>query len=203
MATGNTTHEFPDELPSQSLPTPPAPRQRSPRTDPSMRDGDSSHGNPYEMEGSDIGTDNDTGDAEDEPVHAGVEGGESAGTTADLRGDRQATDFTLAPEVEEAAAAAEGGDNKRAEQGRSSPRQPRATRDSAAYNLPIDGYQRLTVDEITRKARSLSPGDLKRIRAFEEKHRNRKTLLTHLEEMMHPARSEKKSPSRHVGSKRK
>jgi hypothetical protein len=89
MTAKNKSQKLPDELPSQSLPTPMPSRQRSSRNDPSMRDGDGSHGNPYEMEGSEVDTDNDIGDTEDEPVRADFDGGESDGSTADLRGDRR------------------------------------------------------------------------------------------------------------------
>ena len=76
----------------------------------------------------------------------------------------------------------------------SCPGAPRS--DAVAYNLPIDGYQRLTVDEVVRKARMLDPGDLKRIRAFEAKHSNRKTLLTRIDELMHPTAGAKRGSSR-------
>src|SRR5206468_1886048 len=56
-------------------------------------------GNPYEMEGSDVSTDNDTGDFEDEPAAAGFDGGAVEGTSADLRGDADTNrdDFRLRP----------------------------------------------------------------------------------------------------------
>ena len=99
MSIDRHTDDLPDELPEVVTESHGglAPRQRSPRTDPSMRDGDSSHGNPYEMEGNGFSTDSDTGDIEDEPVHAGFDGGAADGTPADLRGDTDtdAADFNL------------------------------------------------------------------------------------------------------------
>src|SRR4051812_41267436 len=100
MARESRTDDIPDELPEIAAEEwDRAPRQLSPRNDPSMRDGDNSHGNPYEMEGSDVTTDNDTGDFEDEPAAAGFDGGAVEGTPADMRGDTNTNldDFTLRP----------------------------------------------------------------------------------------------------------
>ena len=44
-------------------------------------------------------------------------------------------------------------------------------------NLPIDNYDHLTVKEVTNKLGSLSPGEITRIKTYEQKHKNRKTLL--------------------------
>lgn len=61
-------------------------RQRSPRTDPSMRDGDSGHGNPYENATDEPTTDNDVGDeVDDEIAYSGSSGGAVGGTPAGLR----------------------------------------------------------------------------------------------------------------------
>lgn len=54
-----TTEDFSDQAAGAGMP----PRQRSARTDPSMRDGDSGHGNPSDDMGADFTTDGDTGDA--------------------------------------------------------------------------------------------------------------------------------------------
>jgi hypothetical protein len=43
--------------------------------------------------------------------------------------------------------------------------------------LPIPEYQRLTVAQARRRLESLSKRDLRRIRSYEEKHKNRRTLL--------------------------
>jgi hypothetical protein len=48
-------------------------------------------------------------------------------------------------------------------------------------NLPIEDYDRLTVDEIEKKLDSLGKREIRRIRDYEEKHRNRKTLMEVLE----------------------
>jgi hypothetical protein len=48
-------------------------------------------------------------------------------------------------------------------------------------NLPIKGYQHLTVKEVIRRLGSLSQNEIKRIKSYEQKHKNRKTLLQQLE----------------------
>jgi hypothetical protein len=50
--------------------------------------------------------------------------------------------------------------------------------------LPIEGYRKLTVAEILRRAQSFSPDELRQLREFEAKHRHRKTLLVRLDRMM-------------------
>jgi hypothetical protein len=103
MALEPHTHELPDEL-GENIASEniidhdrPVPRQHSPRNDPSMRDGNSAMGNVYESDPGRLDTDNDTGDADDEPVAAGFDGGASEGTPAELRADMStdADDFTL------------------------------------------------------------------------------------------------------------
>lgn len=80
------------------------PRQRGSLTDPSMRDGNSSHGNPYEGDPEEITTDSDTGDTESEPVTAGFDGGANEGTPAELRADMDTDgdDFSLGAREEAA-----------------------------------------------------------------------------------------------------
>src|SRR5947209_6729014 len=69
-------------------------RQRSARTDPSMRDGDSGHGNPYEYDPGDAesSTDADVGDEVDETddeleAFSGAAGGAVGGTPANKRSE--------------------------------------------------------------------------------------------------------------------
>ncbi len=54
-----TSRDFGEQREAEALP----PRQRSARTDPAMRDGDSGHGNPSDEMWADFSTDADTGDA--------------------------------------------------------------------------------------------------------------------------------------------
>jgi len=58
----------------------------NPRTNPAMRDGDSSHGNPSETAVDVPTTDNDVGDSEEsEPPYSGISGGAVGGTPAEKR----------------------------------------------------------------------------------------------------------------------
>ena len=44
-------------------------------------------------------------------------------------------------------------------------------------NLPIKDYDRLTVDQVLKKIGSFSRSEVQKIKAYEQKHKNRKTLL--------------------------
>lgn len=112
MALEPEPNELPDEL-GENIASAnivdhdrPVPRQHSPRSDPTMRDGNSGMGNVYESDPGEVGTDNDTSDADDEPVAAGFDGGASEGTPAELRADMStdADDFTLGSREEPDAA---------------------------------------------------------------------------------------------------
>lgn len=48
-------------------------------------------------------------------------------------------------------------------------------------DLPIDNYQHLTVPQVKSKLDDLSAGELRQVRRYEEKHKDRKTLLVELE----------------------
>jgi hypothetical protein len=48
-------------------------------------------------------------------------------------------------------------------------------------DLPINDYQNLTISEIEPKLKPLSTSDIKKIREYETKHKNRKGLLAKLE----------------------
>ncbi len=47
-------------------------------------------------------------------------------------------------------------------------------------NLPMEGYDHLTVDQVLKKLKSLSPQQIKRVKSYEQKHKKRKTLLEKL-----------------------
>jgi hypothetical protein len=47
--------------------------------------------------------------------------------------------------------------------------------------LPIDDYDRLTVDEVRRRLRTLGPAEIRRVRSYERRHKNRSTLLEALD----------------------
>ncbi len=44
-------------------------------------------------------------------------------------------------------------------------------------SLPIEGYDHLNVDQVLKKIKSLSPAQIQRVKSYEQKHKNRKTLL--------------------------
>jgi hypothetical protein len=48
-------------------------------------------------------------------------------------------------------------------------------------NLPIDDYDHLTIKEVSRKLGSLSDKEIAQIKSYEQKHKNRKTLLEQIE----------------------
>lgn len=52
---------------------------------------------------------------------------------------------------------------------------------STDRSLPIDAYDHLTVDEVAKKLDSLSRKEIEKVKAYEQKHRRRKTLLEKLE----------------------
>ena len=61
----------------------------------------------------------------------------------------------------------------------------RATRAKAAKEnrggVPLEGYDDLTVEEAKKKIGRLSKGELKKVRSYEKKHKNRKTLIEQLD----------------------
>lgn len=51
-------------------------------------------------------------------------------------------------------------------------------------NLPIDNYQKLTISEIDKKLDGLSASQLRKIRAYEADHKNRKSMLAKLDQRL-------------------
>jgi len=71
---------------------------------------------------------------------------------------------------------------QRAEQGETKENKEKEKKGQAPDNdLPIEGYQHLTVDQVLSKVESLSRSQVERIRDFERSHRGRKTLMRRLE----------------------
>lgn len=184
----------------------PPPRQRSPRTDPDLRDGDSGHGNPGEPAGDLNAVDSDTdveaglpADVEDEPL-AGAEDERPAGAGDPLTADaedglpgaspeRQEEFETLVEEFEgegrypgrETEVAARIVNKQRREFGETAGQEAeRAAGRAPDRELPIREYQRLTVPQVVSRAKGLPPDQIAEIVAFERAHRNRKTLLAQL-----------------------
>ncbi|GAB4461956.1 MAG: hypothetical protein OHK0029_28030 [Armatimonadaceae bacterium] len=53
--------------------------------------------------------------------------------------------------------------------------------ESPDRNLTVENYDNLTVDEVTERLEGLSQKELRQIRAYEQKHRERKTMLEELD----------------------
>jgi hypothetical protein len=51
----------------------------------------------------------------------------------------------------------------------------------AAASLPIEGYDGLTVPQIQARLMSLSPGELRQVRTYEKRHKNRAGVLSRIE----------------------
>ncbi|HET9770375.1 MAG TPA: hypothetical protein VFS16_05760, partial [Acidimicrobiia bacterium] len=58
-------------------------------------------------------------------------------------------------------------------------KRPSASR--AAANLPIEGYDNLTVPQIVARLMSLSPAELRQVRTYEKRHKNRAGVLSRIE----------------------
>jgi hypothetical protein len=62
---------------------------------------------------------------------------------------------------------------------RAGPRRSRARQ--AATNLPIPGYDELSAAEVQERLDGLAPGELRKLRDYERRHANRKTVLDRIE----------------------
>lgn len=56
--------------------------------------------------------------------------------------------------------------------------------ESPDRSLPIDNYQHLTIPQVSRKLDNLSKGDIRKIKRYEEKHKNRKGLLSAIDKKL-------------------
>ena len=66
--------------------------------------------------------------------------------------------------------------------GRPAPaKRPAAKVSKAAANLPIEGYDNLTVPQIQARLVSLSPAELRQVRTYEKRHKNRAGVLSRIE----------------------
>ena len=74
---------------------------------------------------------------------------------------------------------------QRAEQGETKPartaRDTEKTGKAPERNLPIDGYQHLTVAQVRKKLEGLSAAQLRRVRDYEAAHKKRKGVLDALD----------------------
>lgn len=156
----------------------PTGRQRSARTDPSMRDGDSGHGNPYEYDPGDAepSSDTDVGDERDDERagYAGMSGGAVGGTPAGLR----SSGGNLPPGESGMTGSEARGDSTIG--ARQNPDRPAAASDEP----PIPNYKYLSVPEVLEKINFLTRDQIEEVQRFEFRHRKRKTLLTKLTRML-------------------
>jgi polyhydroxyalkanoate synthesis regulator phasin len=56
-----------------------------------------------------------------------------------------------------------------------------ARRTISAPSLPIEGYDDLTASQVDERLTGLSPGELRKLRDYERRHANRKTVLAAIE----------------------
>ncbi len=52
---------------------------------------------------------------------------------------------------------------------------------AGAPNLPIDGYDELSAAQVQEQLEGLTPAELRKLRDYEQRHANRKTVLDRIE----------------------
>jgi hypothetical protein len=55
---------------------------------------------------------------------------------------------------------------------------------SSDRNLPMEGYDHLTIDQVAKKLNSLTRQEVQRVKSYELKHKNRKTLIEQLDKRL-------------------
>lgn len=157
-----------------TLQTPDQPRQRSPRTDPTLLDGDSAMGNPNETLPPRDSTDGDTGDvvaqldvafadgspdSHYDPADV-VEAADEAGVSAD---ELLGTDDPDTHDLDHPAGNQAAPDH---------------------LVLTADNYRRMTVPQILDALTRMTPAQMHEVRRLEDSGRKRKTLLVRLERLL-------------------
>ncbi len=145
-------------------------RQRSPRNDATLLDGDSAMGNVNESLPPRDSTDGDVGDS-------------------DERFDGQGPDSHYDPAVVVEAADEEGvsADDMLATDDPDNHDLDHATGTEVAADRPVitaDGYRRMTVPQILDAISRMSPDQMREVRRLEDGGRKRKTLLVRLERLL-------------------
>ncbi len=79
---------------------------------------------------------------------------------------------------------------------RANRQQGKSAEAEGAADLPIEDYHHLTVKEVVQKLGDLSPDQLRRVKEYEQSHRNRKTLLGQLERRLQENGSHKRSDTK-------
>ncbi|QEL15017.1 hypothetical protein [Limnoglobus roseus] len=173
------------------------PRQRSARNDPSMRDGDSGHGNPGDSAGDlfEVDSDTDIGDSNEFEPQVDEDEGLSGVNRETLREFRElreevadnnlysedeAVDATILSQEREALGDTREDDGGVVQPTLSADHPPQAE-PAAKVSAPLEGYESLTVKAITERARDMQPNEVAKLLEFEKANRNRKTLVTQLE----------------------
>lgn len=156
-----------------TLQEPEPPRQRSPRTDPTLMDGDSAMGNPNETLPPRDSTDGDTGDAATrlapdfdnggpDPSYdpaAVAEAADEAGVTTD---ELLGTDDPAAHDLDH----------------------PTGTQAAPDRPITADEYRKMTVPQILDAMTRMGPEQMREVQRFEDGGRKRKTLLVRLERLL-------------------
>jgi hypothetical protein len=57
----------------------------------------------------------------------------------------------------------------------------RATAESAAGQPPIGGYDEMNVEEVSSRLEGLSEAELRRVRNYEQRNKNRETLIAQID----------------------
>lgn len=146
-----------------------APRQRSPRTDPTLLDGDSAMGNPNETLPPRDSTDGDVGD-----------------TAARFNGEGPDSHYDPAVVVE---AADEEGVSADELLGSDDPDthdldHPTGTQVAPDRPITAEEYRRMTVPQILDAISRMTPDQMREVRTLEDRGRKRKTLLVRLERLL-------------------
>lgn len=66
-------------------------------------------------------------------------------------------------------------------------RQARKAGKAPDRNLPIEGYETMTVAQIISHLAELSMAQLRKLKAYESRHKNRKGMITQFERRLHAA----------------
>ena len=145
------------------------PRQRSPRNDPSLLDGDSAMGNPNESRPPRDSTDGDVGD-----------------TSARLDDEGPDSHYDPASVVEDADEAGLSADEMLGTDDPDTHDLDHATGNQVAPDRPItaDEYRRMTVPQILDAMSRMTPEQMHEVRRLEDGGRKRKTLLVRLERLL-------------------
>jgi hypothetical protein len=167
-----------------------ASRQRSARTDPSMRDGNSSHGNPQENPEEEFSADNDIGDTENDdrgrvdflemiPDRHGADG-----IDPDVEPDEDAEDDSPALMRRTEGEAPTSREGSGAVEAQPVADESQETGESGDPKPPHAEYEKLKIPGILSWAEALPPDQIREVLSYETANRNRKTLVAKLNRLL-------------------